>query len=291
METPLFPTMQGASDMADKLPWFPFYINDWETDQSVRLMGPVARSYFLALLIIQWREGVLPDSRKILERLLRLPPDPLHENQDDHIDHSACIDQVLECFISDGEGGIFNKRLKDLRTQHVKIKEAKSKGGKIAQRVFQDTSKTLEGHLSQSESESESKKTIPPSKTDGRYVPFVEALNAYWKFKNPTLKFSLGKGDGKNLKTFLAEHPGLTLEQFRSCLNNRGKSDVVHSAEIRRWIGRTLEFANGPLDQYWHPLKNGKSISPANGSGTPDAGEYHRQRLEKKRQEEAQGRA
>ena len=93
--------------MSDKLHWFPFYLNDWETDSRVRVMGPVARSYYLTLLMIQWREGVLPESRKTLRRLLILPSDPVVENSQDSLqlhpgapkdalDYEAILDQVLE---------------------------------------------------------------------------------------------------------------------------------------------------------------------------------------------------
>jgi len=143
--------------MSDKLPWFPFYLNDWETDTRVRVMGPVARSYYLTLLMIQWREGVLPESRKTLQRLLVLPSDPVvtpkqdslptpYQSHKETLDYDAILDQVLECFESDGQGGLINSTLNDIRNEQLRIVEAKSKGGKkgikILERVLQESSKS-----------------------------------------------------------------------------------------------------------------------------------------------------
>jgi hypothetical protein len=143
--------------MSDKLPWFPFYVDKWEMDLKVRAMGPVARSYYMTLLMIQWREGVLPESRKTLQRLLMLPSDPVvtpkqdsfpigGNSQRETLDYEAILDQVLECFESDGHGGLINSQLNGIRNEQLRIVEAKSKGGKkgirILARVLQESSKT-----------------------------------------------------------------------------------------------------------------------------------------------------
>lgn len=117
--------------------------------------------------------------------------------------------------------------------------------------LIQDDSKTLPAGKEGKGKEEEHKPR--PSKTDDRYQPFVEGLSKYWSYKNPDLKFTFSKADGKQLKAFLSEHADVTLEQFRTCLNNRGKSEMVHSQAIHRWIGRVLEFFPGPLDQFWKP--------------------------------------
>lgn len=144
--------------MKDKLPWFPFYLNDWETDYRVRAMGPIARSYFLILLMVQWREGHIPESRKTLERLLTLPSDPVHEvsrfsdrpsaQQDsDGINYEAVLDQVLECFGPNGGSGLVNSRLKSIRDKQLSVVEAKSRGGRHSGKspagVFDESSKSL----------------------------------------------------------------------------------------------------------------------------------------------------
>ncbi len=143
--------------MSDKLPWFPFWIDKWETDPRVRVMGPVARSYYLILLMVQWREGHIPESRKSLQRLLTLPSDPLvsvpsissqeHPESDfDLLDYEAILDQVLICFAPDGDGHLINAKLKSIRDEQLRVMEAKSRGGKHSskspQRVKQESSKT-----------------------------------------------------------------------------------------------------------------------------------------------------
>jgi hypothetical protein len=92
------------------LPWFPFYLNDWETDAKVRLMGPVARSFFLVLLMYQWREGAIPADRKVLRLLLLMPSDPTKPREaagsrlEDFIDYDAVLDQILQCFTPTDKG-------------------------------------------------------------------------------------------------------------------------------------------------------------------------------------------
>jgi len=42
-------------------PWFPFYVDDWDGDRTVKLLTHHERGVYLQLLIEQWREGSLPD--------------------------------------------------------------------------------------------------------------------------------------------------------------------------------------------------------------------------------------
>src|ERR1035437_9082576 len=86
--------------MADKLRWFPFHIDDWQTDERVALMGPATRGTYLTLLIHQWREGSIPADRSQIKRLLLSPKDPMTVKleEDDSLDYDAILDQVLRCF-------------------------------------------------------------------------------------------------------------------------------------------------------------------------------------------------
>jgi hypothetical protein len=159
-----------------KLPWFPFYVNDWETDKNVRGMGPVARSYFLILLMVQWREGYIEDSLKSLRRLLVLPCDPVlsipsippgsgSPDDFDIIDYDAVLEQVLQCFEPLSEGRLVNRRLHELRNQQLAQLEAKSKGGKHSCKTLrtklQDSSK-IAPKIARVESESESESELKP---------------------------------------------------------------------------------------------------------------------------------
>jgi hypothetical protein len=173
---PWLPTSPGSRgqlglDVNDKLPWFPFYLNDWETDYRVRAMGPIARSYFLILLMVQWREGHIPDSRETLERLLTLPSDPRRyipsvpgnsgaQEDFDATDYGAVLDQVLECFGPNGGSGLVNARLKSIRSEQLRVLEAKSRGGaksaRTQARLLQESART-QGVKTESDTESEFK--------------------------------------------------------------------------------------------------------------------------------------
>jgi hypothetical protein len=174
-----------------KLPWFPFFVDDWDTDPNVRAMGPVARSHYLILLILQWREGHIPDSRKTLKRLLVLPLDPLMEvmripadagSEDDSylVDEEAVLDQILACFKSDGNGGLVNPKMQAIRNQQLKLTAARSKGG-------QHRSRTVIGQFKDSSSsppQKEIKKEIKNKKELKAFIhPTHEEVATYCTFR------------------------------------------------------------------------------------------------------------
>jgi uncharacterized protein YdaU (DUF1376 family) len=117
------------------LPWFPFYLNDWETDTKVRLMGPVARSFFLVLLMHQWREDSIPADRKLLRLLLLMPSDPTIAREDagsrleDFVDYDAVLDQVLQCFAPTDKGGLVNGRMETIRAGRDQKRDKSAIGG------------------------------------------------------------------------------------------------------------------------------------------------------------------
>lgn len=57
------------------LPWYPFYVYDWQSDEAVRLMTYEERGIYHELLNIQWIEGSIPASEDLLARLLSLSGD------------------------------------------------------------------------------------------------------------------------------------------------------------------------------------------------------------------------
>ena len=57
--------------MGAPLKWFPFYIDDWEFDEAVRMMSHEERGIYVELLCWQWREGTIPHDAKKLSRVLR----------------------------------------------------------------------------------------------------------------------------------------------------------------------------------------------------------------------------
>lgn len=60
--------------MSATLKWFPFYVDDWETDEKVRRLSFEERGVYLALLCWQWREGSLPSRPRVVAVTLRARP-------------------------------------------------------------------------------------------------------------------------------------------------------------------------------------------------------------------------
>ena len=57
--------------MAEKLPWFPLYVYDWQTDERVIPMDYEAEGLYLALLRHQWIHGSIPDDDAELRAILK----------------------------------------------------------------------------------------------------------------------------------------------------------------------------------------------------------------------------
>ncbi len=53
-------------------PWFPFYVDDFETDEKVRLMSNEEIGIYVRLLCCQWREGSIPADPGKLARMIGL---------------------------------------------------------------------------------------------------------------------------------------------------------------------------------------------------------------------------
>lgn len=114
--------------MKNSLPWFPFYTYDWSSDTKVRMMGPVARAYYVELLRTQWEEGSIPAEIKDLQRLLEMPHDPGMAN----LDRETIIRQVLSCFIPGGPGRLINPKLQRVREEQERIAGRKKQASQIA---------------------------------------------------------------------------------------------------------------------------------------------------------------
>jgi hypothetical protein len=118
-----------------KLPFLPFYLNDWETDGNVKMMGPATRYAYFHLLIHQWREGSIPADRGELIKLLTFPSDPGNQCIPEY-DLDAILDQVLKRFRSDGRGHLKNRHMEILRMRHIAMKcnlSARGKKGRMKQ--------------------------------------------------------------------------------------------------------------------------------------------------------------
>lgn len=94
--------------VASLLKWFPFYIDDWETDERVRALTYEERGVYLAMLCWQWREGTIPERPKDVTVTLRARP--------------ATVTKLLRSFFRDDgtqSGRVVNMRLEQVREQQV----------------------------------------------------------------------------------------------------------------------------------------------------------------------------
>lgn len=105
--------------MAAPLKWFPFYVDDWDTDEKVRALSFEERGTYLSLLCWQWREGAVPgDARKAAKIIHARVP---------------AVRRVLElCFIDEGgeDGLVVNRKLAELRVNQAERIRTNSKNAR-----------------------------------------------------------------------------------------------------------------------------------------------------------------
>lgn len=97
----------------DRLPYFPFYPQDFLGDGKVRLMSPAEVGIYVRLLCHEWLEGPLPDD---LPRLARIAGATVDEME-------AAWPQVRECFESGDDGHLVQPRLEEERKKALAKRE------------------------------------------------------------------------------------------------------------------------------------------------------------------------
>ena len=112
--------------MANKLPWFPFFVNDFLSDQKVELMTTTEVGAYTLLLLRAWKEepcGSIPADDAVLAVWTRLGP----------IAWTECKSHVLACFQLRSDGRYYQKRMcqeyAKLTTTLRKRADAGRKGG------------------------------------------------------------------------------------------------------------------------------------------------------------------
>lgn len=110
--------------MADKLSWFPFYVDEWETDENIRMMDFAEQGALLRLLCWQWREGSIPaDEARIQRGLSQASHTPLSPDALRHLlvtlftDHSSI------------SGRLVNTKLAEVRKQQEDKSRSLAKAG------------------------------------------------------------------------------------------------------------------------------------------------------------------
>jgi hypothetical protein len=113
---------EGIEKVKGKPPAFPFYARDWLASQSVRLMSPCQRGYFIQLLAEAWasdRPGYLPSS---------YPPWQLAGAKSEKEFLSNGGEFILSRFARN-KGRLFNKRLVAERRKQIAYSKLQSQKG------------------------------------------------------------------------------------------------------------------------------------------------------------------
>src|ERR1051326_4125245 len=108
----------------------PLFVMDWQGDDKVMAMGPIARGWYMHLLLIQWRHERIPSERSVVRRLLaNIPQDILQTDSESEQpwDYEKILNQVLERFEPDSNGGLVNRKLQSIYNQQLAEYQARCK--------------------------------------------------------------------------------------------------------------------------------------------------------------------
>lgn len=96
---------------------------------------------------------------------------------------------------------------------------------------------------------------------DPRHTQFQEAFGKYFIHKNASVtQAPWDAQEASHLGRFLKKNPEFTIDQWQRLLRNRGNSPVSHGDALSAWVGRSLNWADGPTDAY------GKKPGGSNGN-------------------------
>ena len=105
--------------MPSKLPSMPFFVSDYLSSTDVLLMSLAERGLYAHLLFRQWQDGPLEFDTRKLSILCACS-------------RSEFIKQwegIKSKFITDSDGRIFNLRVEAVKSEYLRMKEARSKSG------------------------------------------------------------------------------------------------------------------------------------------------------------------
>lgn len=251
-------------------PWFKFFAADFLMDADVDALPLEAQAILVRMWAVCWMEGELPSEPAQIARKCRVPQEALQTH------HKA----VEVFFATTKTGTLISERMERERGKSSLISVIRKKVANLRQRNTDgtfvdgsvDVTKATKPPRKTPHSEfrvQSSDKTIKPScadaqacKTDPRWHEFIEDWKKYFEHKTGK-PFGPKAADFAVYKQFLEDNPSVTRDIWRSCLNNRAKSPISHSKPARFWIGRMLEYEQGPLDKFWEPIL----MAGANGNG------------------------
>lgn len=171
--------------MPAPLPWFPFYVDDFETDEAVRGMSHEEVGVLVRLLCWQWREGSIPAEvtrvartlnarRAVVQRVL----ERAFSREDDQPlnDRSRLVNHRLAQTYADAlsksekarDAGIASGRARAARAQQT-LSGRSTDGERVRSRIRSDIHKSLSFASEQGKGNGVAK--TPASVPDGEVVP------------------------------------------------------------------------------------------------------------------------
>jgi uncharacterized protein YdaU (DUF1376 family) len=106
-----------------RLPWFPFYAEDWLRDMDVRMMTLAEQGAYMRLLAHAWVEGGIPDDPEGLSRLVGASESEFR---------CWWEGRIGKKFVPSGRsnGLLVNRRLEEIRAGQAKQHKRLSEAGK-----------------------------------------------------------------------------------------------------------------------------------------------------------------
>ncbi len=274
--------------------WMPLYIGDYLADTSH--LDAERHGCYLLWMMRYWRKGPLPDDL----------PDLVNSGRLIGTNAPSIAQALLNEFFTKNGDGLWHQKRQDIeivKWQGKKLKAQEKATAAAAARWGKDAPSNASGNASSTpqavltpcplplpsslpsslpltppqpkENPKKQNTSHKPKKDpDPRHTLFKKLLSEYWKYKNPTNpEMPWDKPDAGQLGNLLKASPNLTVEQFRSLLRNRAKSEVAHGDRVHTWLANITKFSE-PINQYGRPKNGngGKYATVPNGTGNSIVG-------------------
>lgn len=256
-----------------KSPAFRFYPSDFMGSPDVQAMDLHEVGAYTLLLCTAWlseRHGYLPDNEDHIRRWARMTPSQWRKSREIILKKFPVAEKNWRC----------NPRMLEEADKQSKYVQSRVDNGKMGGRpkkhvvseenhVVSEKEAQQKPSVSVSVSASVETKTKPsrakkpregPTKTElvqTRHDEFKGAIQEYWDATNPGVEMPWNGAEGKQLGMWLGASPKTTVEQFKTFLRNRFRSQVNHSERPSLWISRVTSYATGPLNQFKQPVNGG----------------------------------
>ena len=260
--------------MAPKLPWFPYYLYDYEASQKVKSMTFEAEGAYHALLRSQWVNGNVPASDEGLRGCLVKPCS------------QEALEQVKACFlVNRSDPSVrFNARLEEIRAeQEGKHKAAAVSGRKggvasgLARRrvASSDREASLKrASSSASSSSSSSKEASTPQGTEeqprpGRALVRVEKKDLKIRERTANRKTKEAALDLGVEVIFRYWRDRMGFDPDRTILNEKRRKRIMDRLrENGGDVSELLYVVDGALLDDWTMGRDPRSRKPCNGTQT-----------------------